>query len=210
MNYESQAKNMLKSYDVQVLNKMLISDFSEAEKKLRRIESDTALVKAQVNPNKDIYENRLVRNFTEALDSIENFFQRTDEFDGSRKVNEIYVEEVCDIEREFFLSFEKNSLSGGVVVEASAKEGDDKGISVKVEIDSHHEIESRQVDSIARLYGIGESVIPQLEKILKGIHKCFSENECNAIQIDPLVLTSDEELIVLNGNLNIKEEYLNI
>ena len=83
--HEYQAKAILKEYGVHVLNGYHISDRKDIEKNARKIETDIAVVKAQIHAGGRGKAGgvKLVESLTEAMEVSNDLFSYSNEFSGS-------------------------------------------------------------------------------------------------------------------------------
>jgi succinyl-CoA synthetase beta subunit len=133
-----------------------------------------------------------------------------------KRVQRLYVEEGCDIERELYLSFLVDRKSGRVTVIAST-EG---GMSIEqVAAEMPDRIKTVTVDPASGwssfharriAYGLGLTG-PQVSaaiKFLGGVHRAFTELDCSLIEINPLVVTRAGTLIALDAKISFDDNAL--
>lgn len=109
----------------------------------------------------------------------------------------LLAEELIDIAREFYLSFTINRetscielighTEGGIDIEAQASEG----FFRRTITSPHFDVIS---DELADYLSIADKAFI-LENILEALYRCFIENDCTLLEINPLILTTKGELI---------------
>lgn len=220
--HEYQAKNLLKEYGVQVLNGFLVENMNQLEPALRRIETDVAVIKAQVHTGGRGKAGgvKLVKSMTEALEVGQKMFrsrlithQTTEE---GVLVRKLYIEEGCDIAKEYYLSFvlDRNqscitiiaSPFGGMDIEDVAK-NNPEGI-FKLPIDVGYGIKDYEIMTLADQLGLSRAVHGEFKQVVKSIYKLYLDRDCNMIEINPLVLTKDENLVALDAKIDFDDNAL--
>lgn len=122
-------------------------------------------------------------------------------------VKKVYVEEECKITGEFYLSMllERSkkclllvsSPAGGMEIEEAARKMPDKILSRPLTLELG--VESGLSEAIGLSFGFTAPLREQLLKLLSGMFQAFIEYDCSLIEINPLVLTPEEKLIVLDA-----------
>jgi len=72
----------------------------------------------------------------------------------------------------------------------------------KVFIDPVKGLTDGEADDVARKIGIPDASVPQARKILQGLYRAFDETDASLAEINPLIVTSDGKVIVLDAKLN--------
>lgn len=131
-------------------------------------------------------------------------------------VNELLIEETCEIDRELYLgvvldrSLKKivfmASTEGGVEIEKVAHESPDK--ILKLPVDPLLGVMPYQCRELASKLKLNETVGKQLVKIITGLYELFQKHDLSLIEINPLVLTKQGNLICLDAKLNIDDNAL--
>ncbi|HRA42850.1 MAG TPA: ADP-forming succinate--CoA ligase subunit beta [Gammaproteobacteria bacterium] len=131
-------------------------------------------------------------------------------------INELLIEETCEIDRELYLgavidrSLKKivfmASTEGGVEIEKVAHESPDK--ILKFPVDPLLGVMPYQCRELASKLQLSEVAAKQLVKIITGLYKLFQEYDLSLIEINPLVLTKQGDLICLDAKLNVDDNAL--
>lgn len=111
------------------------------------------------------------------------------------KPAKLLAEEVLEIEKEFYLSVLINRDNSSIQLLASSHGG--------VEVEDQHDFKTWTLDNnageqvgqeIADYYELpGKAFV--LQDLVQNLYQCFVKNDATLIEINPLVLTKDEELI---------------
>lgn len=131
-------------------------------------------------------------------------------------VNELLIEETCDIDRELYLGAVIDrglkrivfmaSTEGGVEIEKVAHDMPDK--ILKLAVDPFLGVMLYQCRELAVKLQLQESAAKQLPKIISGLYKLFLEYDLSLIEINPLMLTKQGNLICLDAKLNVDDNAL--
>ncbi len=220
--HEYQAKAILKEYDVHVLNGFHISDEKEIEKKARKIETDIAVVKAQVHAGGRGKAGgvKLVKSLTEAIEVSNNLFGKIlvthQTGPTGTVVRQLYIEEGCDIKKEYYLSFVLDRAAGQIAIITSQEGGMDiEEIAEKspkklftIRIDPALGLVDYQIKLIINALNLPIEVHDKMKTTLNGMYKCYLEKDCTMIEINPLVLTNNNEIIALDAKMNFDDNAL--
>ena len=132
------------------------------------------------------------------------------------KIKKLYLEETCDILHEFYLSCLVDrssskiafisSSEGGTDIEEVAKNNPEKIFTLKINLNKL--IKDKDVEKIIKPFKLPEKVKKQASKIIKTIYKILTEKDANLIEINPLILTKDQNLLCLDAKINFDDNAL--
>ena len=135
---------------------------------------------------------------------------------SGRKVKRLYFEEVCDIAREFYLSclIDRSSskiafissVEGGVNIEEVAKNNPKKIVTVKINL--LESIKDEDIKKIIKPFLLTKKSEKQAFDIIKSVFKILKEKDANLIEINPLILTKDDNLLCLDAKINFDDNAL--
>lgn len=131
-------------------------------------------------------------------------------------VHAVLIEETCDIARELYLSVVIDrasqrvvmmaSTEGGVDIETVAHETPEK--IFKIEIDPLVGVMPFQCREVAFKLGLSGNQIKQLTTIMTGLGKLFVESDLSLLEINPLVVTAQGDLLCLDGKITVDSNAL--
>jgi len=127
--HEYQAKKILSSYGVQILDGELALNTSEAVAAFNKLNSDICVVKAQVHSGARGKAGGIVlcktdQEVKDASDKLFGTYLKTIQTGDEGKIIErLYIESGCDIDREIYLAFVMDRASQRIVMVASAEGG---------------------------------------------------------------------------------------
>ena len=130
---------------------------------------------------------------------------------AGRPVSCIYVERCTEFVRELYLGavVDRNlrrivfmaSTEGGVEIEQVAAETPDK--IVQAIIDPFVGAQPHQGRSLAFQLALNNAQVKQFTALFLGLYKMFVELECSLLEINPLVVTKDGDVLCLDAKINI-------
>jgi len=220
--HEHQAKEILKKYGIPILNGVVIYDIKEVTKKIKKLNSSNFVIKAQIHAGGRGKAGgiKIIKNFNKLNEEVKNMFEKTlvtnQTGPSGKKVNRIYIEETCEIKKEFYLSCLVDrssskiafisSTAGGVDIEKVAKKNPEKITTIKLNL--YKLLKNEEVNKIVQPFNLPEKLKNKAFNLIKSIHKILIEKDASLIEINPLVLTNKEELICLDAKINFDDNAL--
>ena len=220
--HEHQAKAIFKKFGINVLNGVVIFDTKEIESKIKKLKSNNLMLKAQIHAGGRGKAGgiKMVKNLgqlnKEAQKMLGKILITPQTGKSGRKVKRLYVEETCDIDKEFYLSCLVDrasskiafisSAEGGVDIEQVAKKNPKKIVTVKLNISKL--VSKEDVKKIIKPFGLSVKLEKQAFNLIQSIYKILVEKDASLIEINPLILTKDNNLICLDAKINFDDNAL--
>ena len=220
--HEHQAKELLKSYGVPVPKGFVIVDNLKIKEKLENIGKKPQVIKAQIHAGGRGKAGgiKLVNNSSELEKEIIKMLGKklvTHQTGASGKeVKRLYVEESVEIAKEFYLSCLVDrssskiafisSAEGGVNIEEIAIKSPEKIVTTKIILSST--VEDQDIKKIIEPFNLKEKSAQQAINLIKSIYKAFVETDANLIEINPLILTKDNDIVCLDAKINFDDNAL--
>ena len=217
--HEYQAKNLLREYGVPVSNGVIIFSLDEINEKIKQLNSKKLVVKAQIHAGGRGKAGgvKVVKNSDEAKKELTKMFGKIlithQTGPKGKKVNKVYVEEASEIQRELYLSCLVDRASskiafissseGGMDIEKVASENPNKISTTKVDLKD--QLDKAEVEKILRPFNFNDKQKNEAEKILQSIFKLLREKDANLIEINPLVVSKDDQIICLDAKINFDD-----
>lgn len=220
--HEYQAKQLLAQYGLPVPKGEVAASVEEALKAADKLNLKRWVAKAQVHAGgrgkaggvKVVSTKEELEKFAKSLLGKRLVTYQTNA-DG-QPVNQILVEEPSDIDRELYLGAVVDrtkqrivfmaSTEGGVEIEKVAHETPEKILTAVVDpIVGFQPFQARQ---LAFALGLKGDQIKQFTKIMLGLSKMFEEKDLSLLEINPLVVTKQGNLLCLDGKINIDDNAL--
>jgi succinyl-CoA synthetase beta subunit len=220
--HEYQAKQLFASYGIPVPNNQVIDKAQQALAALNKLGGSRWVVKAQVHAGgrgkaggvKLTDKPAEVEKLAAAMLGKRLVTYQTGA-DG-QPVNQVLIEETCNIARELYLGavIDRSSrrivfmasTEGGVDIEKVAAETPEKILKIKVEpLTGVMPFQCRQ---LAFSLGLAGDQIQQFSTILTGLGRMFVEKDLSLLEVNPLVVTKEGNLLCLDGKINLDENAL--
>lgn len=220
--HEYQAKAVFRQYGLPVPNSKVATSAAEAEEAAKSLSTPKVVVKAQVHAGGrgkaggvKLFDNPVeAGKFAGSLLGTNLVTFQTDA--NGQPINTILVEETCNIDRELYLGAVLDRASRRVVIMASTEGGME---IEKVAHETPEKILKTAIDPIAGVmpyqgrelaFGLGlkGDQINQFTKLLVGLGKMFKEKDLSLLEINPLVVTKEGNLLCLDGKVNVDSNAL--
>ena len=214
--HEHQAKNILRKYGAKVPDGVYALNVEDLLKKVKELKTEKYVLKAQIHAGgrgkaggvKIVNDLQTLKTEAEKLLGKKLITHQTGPF--GRIVKRLYVEVSSNIEKEFYLSCVVDRTSskiafissdqGGMDIEEVAIKSPEKILTTKVDFDSEISIEN--CNKILSIFNLDQNIKEQGINLIKSIYKLFIETDANLIEINPLILTKENELICLDAKMN--------
>ena len=220
--HEYQAKELFKDYGIQVPDFEVISNSNETRSACKKLGGNIWVVKAQVHAGGRGKGGGVI--VCNSIEDVEKASQKllgkklvtpqTDE-DG-QPINEVIIEAGQDISKELYLSLlvdrstEKISIlastEGGMDIEQVASESPEK--IIKHAIDPLGSLSIEECQSIAKKLNLDSVLLEQFTKTIIGLYSIFTKNDGNLIEINPLIISKQNEIIALDGKIDFDDNAL--
>ncbi len=220
--HEYQAKEILKKYGVQIPNGIVVFNIKELENKIKKLNNSNFVVKAQIHAGGRGKAGgiKVVNNVDELIKEAQEMFGKVlithQTGPAGKKVNTLYIEEVCDIAKEFYLSCLVDrssskitfisSTEGGMDIEEVAKNNPEKIITVKLNLSKS--VSENDVKKIIKPFSLSKKLQNQAFYLIQSIYKVLIEKDASLIEINPLILTKENDLLCLDAKINFDDNAL--
>ena len=220
--HEYQSKAILKSYGVNVPNGLPAFSVEEAVKNAKEIGSPVVVVKAQIHAGGRGKAGgvKLAKNIDQVKEYAAEILGKTlvtkQTGPAGKKVNRLLIEEGSNIKKEYYLSFVidrqtarvvmMGSEEGGMEIEKVAAEMPDK--IVKEYIDPAIGLAPFQASRMAYAMHFPQPAIRKVTKLMGCLYNAFVGKDCSLAEINPLVVTTDDDVIALDAKLNFDDSAL--
>jgi succinyl-CoA synthetase beta subunit len=220
--HEYQAKTLLAEHGVAVLRGRIAYTPEEAESAARELGGPIWVVKAQIHAG-----GRGKGGGVKLAKSVGEVRQLAGEMLGmtlrthqtgpqGRVVKRVYIEEGCNIGRELYLGtvIDRStsritlmaSTEGGVEIEQVAKEHPEK--ILKVVIDPATGYMPFHGRELAFGLGLKGREVAKAVQLMRGLYDCVVSRDADLVEINPLVVTAEGDLIALDAKMNFDSNAL--
>jgi succinyl-CoA synthetase beta subunit len=225
--HEYQGKEILRRAGVAVPRSIVARSADEAAAAFKTLGGSVAVVKAQIHAGgrgkgtvKDNSAQRgvqLVKSADEAAKVAASLIGKTlvtiQTGPEGRTVNQVLVEEGCDIARELYLGIVVDraaakpvlmmSSEGGVEIEKVAAKT--PHLIFKEWFDPDRGLQSFQVRKLCKKLGFTGKSVQSADKFFKGLCKVFIDADCSLTEINPLVVTGAGDLLALDAKMTFDD-----
>ena len=220
--HEHQAKKILENYGAKVPKGVFAFKVDDLLEKANTLKKEKYILKAQIHSGGRGKAGgvKLVNNFNELEKEAKNLIGKilvTHQTGPSgRKVNRLYVEEVSEINKEFYLSCLVDRASskitfissdqGGMDIEEVARNNPEKIITTQVEF--NEQISQSDCKKIIEIFNLNKEANEDAIKLVKSIYKMFVELDSSLVEINPLILTKDNQIVCLDAKMKFDDNAL--
>jgi succinyl-CoA synthetase beta subunit len=227
--HEYQAKELLEKFGVATTRGKVASTPDEAEAIARELGDVGLVVKAQIHAGgrgKGTFTNgfkggvHLVKSAKEARDVAEKMLGQTlvthQTGPHGRVVNKVLLTESAEIARELYFAILRDrpiaaplvvaSTEGGVEIETVATRSPEK--ILREPIDSLAGMQPFQTRKLAKQLGFEQSQTKAAMKLFDGLYRTFIGCDCSMVEINPLVVTKNNEVLALDAKLDFDDNAL--
>ncbi len=220
--HEYQGKAILREYGVAVPNGLPAFSIEDAVKVYDQLDSKVSIVKAQIHAGgrgkgggvKLAHSREEVQKLAAEILGMNLVTHQTGP--EGKEVQRLLIEEGIDIDRELYAGIVLDresrkyafmvSTEGGMEIEKVAAETPEK--IIKEWIDPSIGLQSYQLRNLAFGLGLKGAQIKNGIKILNSLWKVFVDKDCSLIEINPLVVTKDDNVIALDAKINFDDNGL--
>jgi len=133
-----------------------------------------------------------------------------------QQVRRLLVEEGADIRKELYVGMVVDRGSQKVVLMASSEGGMDiEEVAAstpekirRIAIDPAQGLADADADEIALGIGIPQSALAQGRALFKALYKCFWETDASLVEVNPLIVTGQNQVVALDSKINFDDNAL--
>ena len=214
--HEYQAKEIFRNYKVRVPNGKPAFSVEEALQAYDEMGSETVVVKAQIHAGgrgkgggvKIAHNRNDVENLSTSILGMNLVTHQTGP--EGKQVQRLLIETGIDIAKEFYAGIvldrkEKQfvfmvSMEGGVEIEKVAAESPEK--IIKEWIHPENGLTTMQAENLCHALGLKGDQLASGVEIFLALWEAFNSLDCSLMEINPLVLTNNDEVIALDAKIN--------
>ena len=218
--HEHQAKEILKEFGAPVSKGITVFSLNELDAKILKLEEKSFVLKAQIHAGGRGKAGgvKLINNLEELKIEAKKMMGKVlvthQTGPEGKEVKRLYIEEASDIFKEFYLSCLVDrtsskivfisSTEGGMDIEKVAKETPDKIITNKIDLKKTGP-SSEETSKIISVFNFNEEQKKSAESLIKSLYKIIIEKDASLIEINPLIITKDNNLLCLDAKMNFDD-----
>ena len=220
--HEHQAKELLRDYNIPTPNGKAVFSVEDALLAAKELPGPVYVVKAQIHAGgrgkaggvKVVNDLEAVKNAAETILGQKLITHQTSS--EGKLVQRLYIEDGCDIDSEYYFSMVIDrvcsrvsviaSTEGGMDIEKVAEENPEKILSFNIDPTiGFQPFHSRLIANNLNLNGTS---FKQAGNFFSQLYKLFTETDASLLEINPLVLTSENSLIALDAKMSFDNNAL--
>jgi len=220
--HEYQAKAILKKFNVPVPRGEILLSKDNVVEAAKNVSDDIWVIKAQIHAG-----GRGKGGGVKIAKSIEEVESYVDQIMGmqlvthqtgpeGKEVRRVYIEEGSNIADEMYLSLLVDrqssqvsfivSTEGGVNIEEVAEATPEKITTVS--IDPSDGVTSQDIDTLSSALNLDNDLKSQALSLFKNLYSTFVETDMSLLEINPLVITKENNIICLDAKVNFDDNAL--
>jgi succinyl-CoA synthetase beta subunit len=224
--HEYQAKELLKDYGIPIQDGVTIEDIAQAEAALDQVNKEFGaeqyVIKAQIHAGGRGKGGgvKFSSDREGALENIKNILGMTlvthQTGAEGRRVKKVMVGQALDIKQEFYAAITLDrakgmdvfmvSSEGGMEIEEVAKTSPEK--IVKEAVRPGFGLRPFQARNLVLALGLEGQIAKQAVGMFQKLYRLYRELDCSIVEINPLVVTEQGDLIALDAKINFDENAL--
>ena len=229
--HEYQAKGLLKQYGVAVPDGGVAYTPAEAVEVAKTMPGPVWVVKSQIHAGGRgagrFQEDPDGKGGVRVVKSVDDVHEDAKSMLGAtlvtkqtgpegKEVKRLYIEDGCAIARELYLSLLVDratsrvtviaSTEGGMEIEEVARDQPDK--IVKLAIDPAIGMMGFHARRVAFGLGLQGKQVGAAVKLLLALYKAFTELDASLVEVNPLVVTEDDQVLALDAKMNFDDNAL--
>ena len=229
--HEYQAKSLLKKYGVPVPNGKVINSLRDLIGLDRELSGSKFVVKSQIHAGgrgagffkSDEHGGggvTIANSLSDVEINVKRMLNNTlvTKQTGAegKEVRTVYIEEACQIEREFYLSMLVDRKFGGVTVICSTEGGmeieevaeNTPEKIIQINVDGHIGLKGYHTKRISKELGLSKDQQRSVSDLLHSLYKAFTKLDAAMIEINPLVITGSDEVLAVDAKMSFDDNAL--
>jgi len=234
--HEYQGKQLFRTYGVPVLRGIPCHTPEAAEAAAKELGSPVVVVKSQIHAGgrgkgtvfaDEAMTTKVMDGGVKVVKSpadakamaaklLGNWLKTIQTGDGAKQVKALYVEDGCKIAKELYLSIVLDralakpvlvvSSEGGMDIEEVAHNTPEK--ILKVHFDPHIGLGAYQARRLGFEIGLTATQVGAFVKTAQALAKCFLETDADMLEVNPLVVTADDQVVALDSKMSFDDNAL--
>ena len=220
--HEYQAKELLKDFGVPIAKGEILYSKENVIEAAKKVSDSLWVVKAQIHAG-----GRGKGGGVKITRSLEEVEVLVNEIMGmqlithqtgpeGKKVRRVYIEEGSNIAEELYLSILVDrktsqvsfivSTEGGVNIEEVAEETPDKITTVAIDPDDG--VTEEDINTLCTSLCLSDNLKEQGSDVFRNLYEAFTKSDMSLLEINPLVLTKENQLLCLDAKVNFDDNAL--
>ena len=220
--HEYQAKNLFRKNGIPVLDGIACFSVKEAVEASIKLGGDIWAVKAQIHAGgrgkgggvKIAKSLNDVKDFAEEILGMKLITPQTDK--NGQVVRRLFIEQGASIQKEFYVGMLVDRSSQRVCLMASSEGGmniEDVANKTperinKVLIDPTEGLTSEDIKKVSQIINFPQCDLSEITTLLQNLYKLFISKDASLVEINPLILTTDNHFLALDAKMSFDDNSL--
>ena len=220
--HEHQAKEIFKKFGINVQKGIVVFSLSEINQNFKKLKKGKIALKAQIHAGGRGKAGgiKIVNSIDELKREAQNLFGKNlithQTGPQGKEIKRLYLEETCEIKKEFYLSCLVDrssskiafisSAEGGVNIEDVAKNNPKKVVTTKINLSKS--VDKADIEKIIQPFNLSRELKKQAFNLIQSIYKILIDKDANLIEVNPLIINKNDDLICLDAKINFDDNAL--
>ena len=220
--HEYQAKNLFRKHGIPVLEGVACFSVEEAVEASIKLGGDIWAVKAQIHAGgrgkgggvKIAKSLNDVKNYAEEILGMKLITHQTDR--NGQVVRRLFIEQGASIQKEFYVGMLVDRSSQRVCLMASSEGGmniEDVANKTpekinKVLIDPIEGLTNEDIKKVSQIIDFPGCDLSEITTLLQNLYKLFHSTDASLVEINPLILTTDNHFLALDAKMSFDDNSL--
>jgi succinyl-CoA synthetase beta subunit len=220
--HEYQAKEILRKFNVPVPQGFLVKESAAAKEVYQKLGTPVVVVKAQIHAGGRGKGGgvKIARNADEAFQHAKEILgmQLVTHQTGpeGKQVKRLLIEQGVDIDRELYLGVVLDRVTGRNVIMASTEGGmeiekvaaETPELIYKENVHPGIGLRPFQASRLAFKLGLSGVQLKNAVRFIQALYKAYTETDSSLAEINPLVITTDGDVMALDAKMNFDDNAL--
>ena len=218
--HEHQAKEILREFGAPISNGVVIYSVNEIKDKIKMLKSKEFVLKAQIHAGGRGKAGgvKLIKNISELESEAKKMMGKVlvthQTGPEGKEVKRLYIEEASNILKEFYFSCLVDretskiafisSTEGGMDIEKVAAESPNKIITTKIDLKVEGPSD-KELEEIIKVFKYNQKQKIIAKELTKSLYKIILERDASLIEINPLIITKENNIICLDAKMNFDD-----
>ncbi|MER2262387.1 MAG: ADP-forming succinate--CoA ligase subunit beta [Psychrobacillus sp.] len=220
--HEYQGKQLLRQYGVAVSNGIVAFSPEEAVKAAKELGSDVIVVKAQIHAGGRGKAGgvKIAKNLDEVREYAEELLGKVlvthQTGPEGKEIKRLLIEEGSKIKKEYYVGLVLDRSTSRVTLMGSEEGGMD---IEEVAANTPEKLFYEEIDPVVGLTGfqarrmafnmnIPAKLVNKAAKFMLGLYQVYNEKDASIVEINPLVVTEDDNVLALDAKFNFDSNAL--
>ena len=220
--HEYQAKNLFRKHEIPVLEGVACFSVEEAVEASIKLGGDIWAVKAQIHAGgrgkgggvKIAKSLNDVKDYAEVILGMKLITHQTDR--NGQVVRRLFIEQGASIQKEFYVGMLVDRSSQRVCLMASSEGGmniEDVANRTpekinKVLIDPIEGLTNEDIKKVSQIIDFPGCDLSEITTLLQNLYKLFHSTDASLVEINPLILTTDNHFLALDAKMSFDDNSL--